>query len=89
MKFNVFNNTKIISLADDIVKLYEDNVAPMDFHRAEYLIISSGVKEDDCIETLNYALKSGALEEIEAHEEVGKILARMQFEESKRKEHLL
>lgn len=80
VQFHIFNNTKTVFLEDDIVRKYEANVAPMDFHCAEYLIITSEVKESDSEEVLNMALKNGALEEIQVNAEIGEFFARLERE---------
>lgn len=42
MVFSVFNNTKEVNVDDLLIHEYEKQVAPVDFHRIEYFIASSG-----------------------------------------------
>ena len=64
MELSLFNNTKHVSINDNLIKEYESSVVPFTAKRAEYLAVTSGMDEDSSEEDILKGIIEGINEEI-------------------------
>lgn len=64
MEYSIFNNTKRITIDDDLIKKYESLVVPFTEKRAEYLAVTSGMNENSSEEDILKGIIEGINEEI-------------------------
>ena len=60
MVVNAFN--KKLNIDNELVRMYEDSIRPIDSAEAEYLIIGSGVNENASVSDTEKALAQGIIE---------------------------
>ena len=60
MVINAFN--KKLNIDNELVRMYEDSIRPIDSAEAEYLIIGSGVNENASVSDTEKALTQGIVE---------------------------
>ena len=77
--YSCFNDTKSISLPDELVSLYEKYVGIMNFQRIEYHIISSGGLETDSENAMSALATLAIIEELSVYTELPNIIQRMKL----------
>lgn len=66
MEYRIFTGTKTVNVNNKLVSLYENRVAPMNEHRIEYFVASSGCDENS--ENLDHIVEQAIIEEISVYE---------------------
>ena len=67
MTFKLFNNSKTVTIQDDLIKEYEGSVVPFNAKRAEYLAVTSGLDETDTEDEIIEGIVKGMHEELETY----------------------
>ena len=76
MTFEIFDKSKKVEIKDDLIALYEQKVAPIDYHRIEYLIASSNA--DVSSDNLDAIVEQSIIEEIAMYERIPHIIKEIQ-----------
>ena len=67
MNFLLFNKSKKINIPDTYIKMYEENVAPFNEKRAEYLAVTSNLTHNNTEEEIEAGIIKGIQEEVDAY----------------------
>ena len=70
----IFSGKMMISINKELADLYEQNVAPFNAKRAEYLAVSGGLDENSDRSSVEKEIEKGILEEVNIYRNKEEIL---------------